>query len=98
MESCNVNFKHQAFLQYFSQTHPVGANTSGPSRDLRPLGSNSHMPYSGSDSASRVAVEALQERLASLESRLIEQDRTIRHTLTMLIEWIEGDDIRRTAA
>ena len=53
---------------------------------------------SGSDSASRVAVEALQERLASLESRLIEQDRTIRHTLTMLIEWIEGDDIRRTAA
>jgi uncharacterized coiled-coil protein SlyX len=53
---------------------------------------------SGSDAASRVAVEALQERLASLESRLIEQDRTIRHTLTMLIEWIEGDDIRRTAA
>ena len=53
---------------------------------------------SGSDSASRMAVEALQERLASLESRLIEQDRTIRHTLTMLIEWIEGDDIRRTAA
>ncbi|MDE2596177.1 MAG: XrtA-associated ATPase [Sphingomonadales bacterium] len=49
------------------------------------------------DPASGAAVEALQERLATLESRLIEQDRTIRHTLTMIIEWIEGDDSRRAA-
>ncbi|MFT4025967.1 MAG: XrtA-associated ATPase [Novosphingobium sp.] len=43
-------------------------------------------------------VAALTERLAALESRLTEQDRTIRHTLTMLIEWIEGDDAQRAAA
>jgi general secretion pathway protein A len=35
---------------------------------------------------------ALQERLGGLESRAIEQERTIRHTLTMLIEWIERDE------
>ena len=41
---------------------------------------------------------ALNERLAALESRLIEQDHTIRHTLTMLIEWIESDGATRAAA
>jgi general secretion pathway protein A len=40
----------------------------------------------------------LGERLAALESRMIEQDRTIRHTLTMLIEWIEADGAHRAAA
>ena len=39
-----------------------------------------------------------EERVAVLESRLAEQDRTIRHTLTMLIEWIETDDGQRAAA
>jgi len=34
-------------------------------------------------------VSALGDRVAQLESRLVEQDRMIRHTLTMLIEWIE---------
>ena len=43
-------------------------------------------------------VAALTERLAALESRISEQDHTIRHTLTMLIEWIEGDDAQRAAA
>jgi general secretion pathway protein A len=43
-------------------------------------------------------VAALTERLAALENRLSEQDRTIRHTLTMLIEWIEGDGAQRAAA
>jgi putative secretion ATPase (PEP-CTERM system associated) len=43
----------------------------------------------------QAAIDALGERLATLESRLIEQDRTIRHTLTMLIEWIERDEARR---
>lgn len=43
-------------------------------------------------------VALLTERLANLESRLSEQDRTIRHTLTMLIEWIEGDGTHRAAA
>ncbi len=44
------------------------------------------------------ALAAMIERMAALESRLVEQDRTIRHTLTMLIEWIEADDAHRAAA
>ena len=40
----------------------------------------------------------LQDRIATLEGRLLEQDRTIRHTLTMLIEWIEAGDSQRVAA
>lgn len=40
----------------------------------------------------------LADRLATLEGRMIEQDRTIRHTLTMLIEWIEAGDNQRAAA
>ena len=44
------------------------------------------------------AIEAIHERLATLEARVIEQDRTIRHTLTMLIEWIERDEAARAAA
>jgi general secretion pathway protein A len=43
-------------------------------------------------------IAALIERISALEGRLIEQDRTIRHTLTMLIEWIEADDEQRAAA
>ena len=49
-----------------------------------------------SSGAEEIAV--LTERMAALENRLSEQDRTIRHTLTMLIEWIEGDDAQRAAA
>lgn len=41
---------------------------------------------------------ALHERVASLESRVIEQERTIRHTLTMLIDWIERDEQHSVAA
>lgn len=44
----------------------------------------------------RVAV--LDERIGALETRLLEQNRTIRHTLTMLIEWIEAEDGQRVAA
>jgi general secretion pathway protein A len=40
----------------------------------------------------------LQERIDVLEGRLIEQDRIIRHTLTMLIEWIEADQGPRAVA
>jgi putative secretion ATPase (PEP-CTERM system associated) len=42
-------------------------------------------------------VEALNARIAGLESRLAEQDRAMRHTLSMLIEWIEADDAKRAA-
>jgi hypothetical protein len=43
-------------------------------------------------------IAALNDRIAALEGRLVEQDRTIRHTLTMLIEWIEADEGQRAAA
>jgi general secretion pathway protein A len=52
----------------------------------------------GPDQDSAELFDALNERLTSLESRMIEQDRTIRHTLTMLIEWVEEGDSRRDAA
>jgi type II secretory pathway predicted ATPase ExeA/uncharacterized coiled-coil protein SlyX len=48
--------------------------------------------------ASKAAIAALVERIAALETRLAEQDRTLRHTLTMLIEWIERDGATRHAA
>lgn len=51
------------------------------------------------------AIAALQADLAQatahtakLEARLDEQSRTLRHTLTMLIEWIESGDGQRSAA
>jgi putative secretion ATPase (PEP-CTERM system associated) len=43
-------------------------------------------------------IAALQERVAQLEAQLVEQQRTIRHTLAMLIEWIEGGDGSQKAA
>ncbi|MGX7895101.1 XrtA/PEP-CTERM system-associated ATPase [Tsuneonella sp. HG222] len=36
-------------------------------------------------------IAALQEKLAATEAKAFEQERTIRHTLTMLIEWIESE-------
>ena len=56
-------------------------------------GDHQAVPPSGAEE-----ISMLTERLATLENRLSEQDRTIRHTLTMLIEWIEGDDAQRAAA
>jgi general secretion pathway protein A len=42
-------------------------------------------------SAMQPEMQALQEKIARLEAKTFEQERTIRHTLTMLIEWIEGE-------
>ncbi|MXP42403.1 AAA family ATPase [Altererythrobacter soli] len=36
-------------------------------------------------------IATLQEQLARLEAKTAEQERAVRHTLTMLIEWIEGE-------
>ncbi|MFM6930965.1 MAG: AAA family ATPase, partial [Novosphingobium sp.] len=38
------------------------------------------------------AVEALNQRIEELEARLIEQEQTVRHTLAMLVEWLEADE------
>lgn len=43
-------------------------------------------------------IATLYQRIAKLEDRIAEQDHMIRHTLTMLIEWIEADDTQRNAA
>lgn len=40
----------------------------------------------------------LEERIAQLESKLVEQERAMRHTLTMLIEWVEGEGSASIAA
>lgn len=42
------------------------------------------------------AADQLQ-RAEGLEARIEEQERTLRHVLTMLIEWIEGEEPRRAA-
>ncbi|HZU63299.1 MAG TPA: XrtA/PEP-CTERM system-associated ATPase [Novosphingobium sp.] len=44
------------------------------------------------------AIGLIEERLTALENRLSEQEHTLRHTLTMLIEWMERDDAQRVAA
>jgi general secretion pathway protein A len=50
------------------------------------------------DTATENALKALETKFAGIESQMLEQERTIRHTLTMLIEWIEADDAQRAAA
>ncbi len=48
--------------------------------------------------SSEDGLAALEEKFGSLEAKILEQERTIRHTLTMLIEWIEAEDASRAAA
>lgn len=43
-------------------------------------------------------IAALHEQIARLEARLFEQEHTVRHTLTMLVEWIEGETEQTRAA
>lgn len=50
------------------------------------------------DEAVLEALAEAQARVAALESRTSEQEQAIRHTLTMLIEWIEAEDFHRAAA
>jgi len=61
-----------------------------------------HAPAPHGDGA---AVAVLQEQLAQaqaqvagLEARVAEQEATLRHMLTMLIEWFEGGEGHRAAA
>ncbi|MEO0062631.1 MAG: hypothetical protein RLZZ08_1191 [Pseudomonadota bacterium] len=46
----------------------------------------------------RPDIEAMQEQIARMEMRVLEQERSIRQTLAMLIEWIEGDVEQSRAA
>jgi putative secretion ATPase (PEP-CTERM system associated) len=42
--------------------------------------------------ASNGQVDALNQRIEELEARLVEQEQTVRHTLAMLVEWLEADE------
>lgn len=42
-------------------------------------------------------VDSLSDRLASLEARVEEQDKAVRHVLTLLIEWFESEAPRAAA-
>lgn len=53
---------------------------------------NKESPISASE------LPILRDRVAVMESQLLEQERAIRHTLTMLIEWIEAENGARAAA
>src|SRR5690606_6331496 len=58
------------------------------------------LTYARDDASANAAapeIAALHERVSQLEARLIEQERTMRHTLTMLIEWIESDNAQIAA-
>ena len=55
-------------------------------------------PAAAIDRSNGPALAALDARLNGIEAKMFEQERTIRHTLTMLIEWIEADDASRAAA
>ncbi len=61
------------------------------------LSSNSRN-MGGMDKQSVTLVEAVNEQLADLEDRMTELDHTLRHTLTMLIEWVEEGEGQRNAA
>ena len=55
-------------------------------------------PAAASDPAHATNLAAIEAKLNGFEAKMLEQERTIRHTLTMLIEWIEADDASRAAA
>jgi putative secretion ATPase (PEP-CTERM system associated) len=46
----------------------------------------------------REEIARLNQRIDALQDRLSEQDRTIRHTLSLLFVWFEGDEAARAAA
>ena len=53
---------------------------------------------SAETAAVRPEIEALSAQVARLEAKTCEQERTIRQTLNMLIEWIEGEMEQTKAA
>ncbi len=57
-----------------------------------------HQQDAALSAAVQPEIAALHEQIARLEARLFEQERTVRHTLTMLVEWIEGETEQTRAA
>lgn len=55
-------------------------------------------PSQVSDPTQGISLATIEAKLSGFEAKMLEQERTIRHTLTMLIEWIEADDASRAAA
>ena len=55
-------------------------------------------PSQANDPAQGSSLALIEAKLSGFEAKMLEQERTIRHTLTMLIEWIEADDASRAAA
>ncbi|MEE4539338.1 MAG: AAA family ATPase [Erythrobacter sp.] len=51
---------------------------------------------SSADTSER-SVEELEQLVRRMEKRLEDQERSLRHVLTMLIEWLEDDEARRAA-
>lgn len=41
--------------------------------------------------SAKPGIEALREQIARLEARILEQERTIHHTLAMLVEWVDAE-------
>jgi len=76
---------HDAQIRALQQAVAEMANAAG----IAPLAS---APSVGGND-----VAALRERIAMLETQLAEQNHMIRHTLTMLIEWIEINGADRNA-
>ncbi|WP_068077101.1 XrtA/PEP-CTERM system-associated ATPase [Novosphingobium lentum] len=69
--------------------------------EMRPAPSAAPSPAGEGRPSDDEIIDALAEaarRITALEAQSREQEQTIRHTLTMLIEWIEGEDPHRAAA
>lgn len=58
----------------------------------------SRMHDAGGNETAGAELADMADRVAQVEARMAEQERAIRHTLTMLIEWIENDSSRPMAA
>ena len=62
------------------------------------LASEREAATAAGNQAMEASLRALEAKFSGIENQMLEQERTIRHTLTMLIEWIEADDAQRAAA
>jgi putative secretion ATPase (PEP-CTERM system associated) len=71
---------------------PVAAEVPAPVRRVEPV--LSAVPPSELEPeavAPGPDVAALEERLATLEARIVEQDAALRRVLTLLVDWVEND-------